>query len=61
MLIKKKKKNTHPDMVGSPYYPSTGEAESGGSRVGGQPGLHRESLSQTTKSVIFQNRFFFFL
>jgi hypothetical protein len=31
------------------FNPSTWEAEAGGYRVPGQPGLHRETLSRKTK------------
>jgi hypothetical protein len=34
------------DMVGHTYNPSTWEAEAGGPRVWGQPGLYSETLSQ---------------
>jgi hypothetical protein len=33
-------------MVAQAYYPSTWEAEAGGSWVSGRPGLHRETPSQ---------------
>jgi hypothetical protein len=38
-----------PGMVVHVYNPSTLEYEAGGSKVGGQPGLHNEILSQEKK------------
>jgi hypothetical protein len=39
--------------VGHPCNPSTWEAETEGSRVQDQPGLHNETLSQTNSSTNF--------
>jgi hypothetical protein len=40
-------------MVVHTCNPSTQEAEAGGSGVGVQPGLHRETLSQTNNKNIY--------
>jgi hypothetical protein len=40
-------------MVAHIFIPSTGEAEAGFSEIQGQPGLHRETLSQKTKPFTF--------
>jgi hypothetical protein len=38
-------------MVAHTSNPSTGEAEAGGLRVQGQPGLHIETLSQNKSTL----------
>jgi hypothetical protein len=54
--MKLKKKEDQPGVVAHPFNPSTWQAEAGGflssrpswSTVPGQPGLHRQTLSQKT-------------
>jgi hypothetical protein len=47
---RKKKKKPKPEMVAYTYNPSIWEAEAGGSKVPGQPGLYNKTLFQTQKT-----------
>jgi hypothetical protein len=46
----------NPGMVVQAYTPSTWEAEAGGSRVQGQPGVHSETVSKKL-SVDYKDNF----